>query len=115
MEICKWLIYLFKWNGKYDISPFHIFLASLILIPLLFMNFINNAYEVILGVFFYVVYTVNYYIQEKNEKNITFWQSIKNDFPNFQKNDMNVWHILLFLLILAPFILFFGSLFMAMF
>lgn len=100
---------------RYEISPFHILLALLIVFPILFLNNEDKPLKVAVMTVLFMAYTYGYYRNEANEKNYTVWESIKNDLPTFSKIDMKPWQFLLFLLIAAPFLLFFGSLIVAMF
>ncbi len=114
MVVLKKILYLFKWEGEYHISPFHLFLASLIVFPVLIMKFSEDYYIAILYLLIYVIYSVNYYVNEAKEHDLTVWNSFKNDLPSFSKVDISPWQLILFLLIAAPFLFFFGTIIWSM-
>lgn len=85
---------------KNYISPFHLLLAGIIAWPILAIRFAVNPFETILAILIFLGYSFYYYKNLKKEQNLTFWESIKNDMPT----GLNSTNIILFLLIMSPFI-----------
>lgn len=85
---------------KNYISPFHLLLAGIIAWPILAIRFAISPIKAILTILIFIGYSFYYYNNLKKEQNLTFWQSIKDDMPM----GLNSTNIILFLLIMSPFI-----------
>ena len=91
------------------ISPFHMLLYMIVTFYLWLIIFSIKPIAFNIFLFLFISYSITYYISLSKVKNISFIQSIKNDLPSFALPDINIFHILIFLIIAAPFIFFIGS------
>ena len=97
-------------------NPVHILLAMIAVLPYTAMRFADIGYIGSILIFFgYLIFSFSHYHDLSNKTGQTIWQTIKNDLPTFSKIDMKPWQFFLFLLIAAPFLLFFGAIIVAMF
>ncbi|WP_419769980.1 MAG: hypothetical protein ACNI3C_11675 [Candidatus Marinarcus sp.] len=94
---------------KDGLSPFHMLLYMLITHIVWILIFIDNKDFFYFILTFLIIYSIIYYKTLSVEYNITIWQSIKADFPDFALPDMNIFHVLIFIIIAGPFLFFIGS------
>ena len=93
-------------------SPFHLLLYLVMTFFVWMIVFIESPNFIYVMSVFYVIYTVKYYKILAKHKNITVLESIKQDMPDFSLPDMNVFHIIMFIIISSPFLFFISSIIM---